>query len=187
MPIFWLRLVPAICGSLLAPCVYKLLLQCKLNRWTAALGGFLIIFDNALLTQSRFILVESMLLTFSMGALLFLLKFQQSRPYGVAWLGNGLLAAAFCALAFSVKFVGFYTGCLCFVTSCRYLWKLLPDRRMSNAQLWLEVFVRCIIFSTIPIAIYVAVFYVHLHVLYKAGPHDSIMTSAFQVSFFFRS
>lgn len=30
--------------------------------------------------------------------------------------------------------------------------------------------------------VYVTIFYIHLNVLYKAGPHDSIMTSAFQAS-----
>lgn len=182
VPVFWLRFVPALCGSLLAPCAYKLLLQMKLNRWTATLGGLLIIFDNALLTQSRFILVESMLLTFSLCALLFLLKFQESQTYGLAWIVNGISAATFLALAFCVKFVGFYTGCLCFLISCRYLWKLLPNNSVTNAQLWLEMIVRCLIFTIIPVAIYILVFYVHLNVLYKAGPHDSIMTSAFQVS-----
>lgn len=181
VPIFWLRFIPALCGSLLSPCVYKLLLQMKLNRWTSALGGCLIILDNALLTQSRFILVESMLLTFSLSALLFLLKFQESQTYGMAWIANGILAATFCAFAFCVKFVGFYTGCLCFVTSCRYLWKLLPNKSVTNVQLWLETMVRCLIFIIVPISVYLLVFYVHLSVLYKAGPHDSIMTSAFQV------
>lgn len=44
VPIFAMRFVPALCGSLLAPVVYKLLLQMKLNRVTATIGGFLIIF-----------------------------------------------------------------------------------------------------------------------------------------------
>lgn len=34
----------------------------------------------------------------------------------------------------------------------------------------------------IPLAIYAGLFYIHLGVLYKAGPHDSVMTSAFQAS-----
>ena len=34
----------------------------------------------------------------------------------------------------------------------------------------------------VPVAVYLAVFYVHLSVLTKAGPHDNVMTSAFQAS-----
>src|SRR5207237_139302 len=34
----------------------------------------------------------------------------------------------------------------------------------------------------IPLAVYILTFYIHLSVLNKAGPHDSVMTSAFQAS-----
>lgn len=43
VPIFALRFVPALCGSLLAPVIYKLLLQVKVSRVMATIGGFLII------------------------------------------------------------------------------------------------------------------------------------------------
>lgn len=46
VPILWLRFIPALCGSLLAPCVYKLLLQTKLSKLTSTIGGILIIFGN---------------------------------------------------------------------------------------------------------------------------------------------
>lgn len=38
------------------------------------------------------------------------------------------------------------------------------------------------IFIVIPICLYMGIFYIHLNILYKAGPHDSVMTSAFQAS-----
>lgn len=47
-PVFWMRLLPAVCGSLLPPVVYKLLLEAKMNRWTALMGGLLIIFGECL-------------------------------------------------------------------------------------------------------------------------------------------
>ena len=34
----------------------------------------------------------------------------------------------------------------------------------------------------VPVGVYLSVFYVHLSILTKAGPHDDIMTSAFQSS-----
>lgn len=40
IPIFWLRVVPAICGSILVPLVYQTLLQLKLKLWTACLGEY---------------------------------------------------------------------------------------------------------------------------------------------------
>lgn len=48
VPIFALRFVPALCGSLLAPVIYKLLLQVRISRLTAAIGGVLVILGEFL-------------------------------------------------------------------------------------------------------------------------------------------
>lgn len=69
----------------------------RMNRWTAVLGGILIILDNALLTQSRFILMESMLILFSVLGLLFMLKSQNSS--GINWFFNSVLSAVFFTFA----------------------------------------------------------------------------------------
>jgi len=34
----------------------------------------------------------------------------------------------------------------------------------------------------VPLFVYISVFYVHLRILSKTGPHDSLMSSAFQAS-----
>lgn len=52
-PIFWMRFLPAMCGSLLPPVVYKLLLEAKMNRWTALMGGLLIIFGEFYINFNR--------------------------------------------------------------------------------------------------------------------------------------
>lgn len=123
-----------------------------------------------------------MLLTFTTVALLFLMKFQQSGLSAGRSLTYGLVSAIFFALALTVKFVGFYACCLGALTMARHLWQRLPDRSVSNWQIGGQVLVRAILFGAIPVAMYIGVFYVHLSVLQKAGPHDSIMTSAFQAS-----
>ncbi|CAO1319292.1 unnamed protein product [Diamesa serratosioi] len=182
VPIFWLRFVPALFGSFLVPCIYKLLIQLKLNRWIAALGGLLIVFDNALLTQSRFILMEPMLLAFSVCALLFLLKFLECNYFSFSWWMNGILSAACYAFAMSIKYVGFYSFVLGGILIFRHIWYELSDQHVSDIKLILKTIVKAIIFVGVPIGIYLAIFYVHLNVLFKAGPHDSVMTSAFQAS-----
>ena len=52
----------------------------------------------------------------------------------------------------------------------------------SGLRLALSVLWRLLILTVIPFAVYVGVFYAHLTMLPKAGPHDSVMTSAFQAS-----
>lgn len=139
--------------------------------------------DNALLTQSRFILLETILLTFALLGLLFLLRCQSIAGLTLRWLLYASASAVCLACAVCVKFVGFYTALLAAVHVIRHICvRLLPDRRLSAGQLLLHVGMRALIFVCIPAAVYVAVFYAHLSILHRAGPHDSIMTSAFQAS-----
>ena len=43
VPLFALRFIPALCGSLLVPTVYHLMLELGLTQWTAAIAGFLLV------------------------------------------------------------------------------------------------------------------------------------------------
>ena len=45
-----------------------------------------------------------------------------------------------------------------------------------------HMFGRLVAMVIIPVLTYLALFYIHLSILWKAGPHDNIMTSAFQAS-----
>ncbi|XP_023303033.2 protein O-mannosyltransferase 1 [Lucilia cuprina] len=182
IPIFWLRFVPALCGSLLPSTVYHLLLETGLTKWCSLLGGLLIVFDNALLTQSRFVLMESMLLLFCSIGLYFLLKFQKSQFPQISWLLYGVAASCLLTCAMCVKYVGFLTFCLAGYLILRYFWNLIYDATKSTFHLILQSAVQFGIFTIIPICIYLGIFYIHLNTLYRAGPHDSVMTSAFQAS-----
>ncbi|XP_052873270.1 protein O-mannosyltransferase 1 [Anopheles cruzii] len=183
VPIFALRFVPALCGSLLAPIVYSILRQVKLGQGISILGGLLIIFDNALLTHSRFILMESMLLFFAALGILMVLKFVQAQPFSGRWWALGALAASCLTAAVLVKFVGFYSYLLAVYIMGRHVWMELPDRRRSSApRLVLKVVASIVLMVSVSIAVYLACFYVHFATLYKAGPHDNVMTSAFQAS-----
>lgn len=49
VPLYALRLVPAICGSLLIPTGYHLILELGLKQWTATIGGILLLLGNFVL------------------------------------------------------------------------------------------------------------------------------------------
>lgn len=132
VPIFWLRFVPALCGSLLPSSVYHLLIEAGISKWYSLLGGLLIVFDNALLTQSRFVLMESMLLLFCIVGLCFLLKFQKSPFPQISWLVNGLAASCLLTCAMCVKYVGFLTFCLAGYLILRYFWDLIYDATKTS-------------------------------------------------------
>jgi dolichyl-phosphate-mannose-protein mannosyltransferase len=142
----------------------------------------LLFLDNALLTQSRFVLMEPMLILFSTSGLLFLLRFLECKYFSVKWWLNGLLAGAFYSFSMSVKYVGFYSYVLGGVLVVRHIWMELKDRNTSDFKLALMFIIKGVILVGLPIVIYLGIFYIHLSTLYKAGPHDSVMTSAFQAS-----
>lgn len=184
VPLFALRLVPAICGSLLVPTGYHLILELGLKQWTATLAGILLLFDNALLTQSRFILMESILMQFSLFGLICILKFRKvmDQPTTLSWwiwlsLGIVNLTCAVC-----VKYVGLYSLILALSLIAYDYWNLIPRKTLSKTALWIHLIMRVFVISTVFCTIYLIVFYIHLTTLSKAGPHDSVMTSAFQAS-----
>lgn len=184
VPLFALRFVPALCGSLLMPVAYHLMLEMGLSQWTSLLAGLLLLCDNAVLSQSRFVLMESMLLLFSLFGLLCILKFRQyhTKPYTFFWWFWLIFAFASLTCALCVKYAGFYSCCLGFAILSRDYWKLLANPKISDRSLFVRFVGKAAVVVAVPLAVYLSVFYVHLNVLTNAGPHDSIMTSAFQAS-----
>lgn len=184
VPLFALRFVPAFCGSLIIPVVYHLMLEIGLSQWTSLLASLLLLLDNAVLTQSRFILMESMLLLFALFGLLALLKFRKyyENPYGLFWWLWLILASISFTCALCVKYTGFYSCCLGLAILARDYWIALSSPKLSDRTLFVRFIAQAFVGVVVPSLVYLGIFYVHLNLLYKAGPHDSIMTSAFQAS-----
>lgn len=83
---------------------------------------------------------------------------------------------------FSIKYSGFYSCLLgLFIIGCEF-WNLLGNRTLLLKTL-LNYFIKisCLLII-IPAIIYISIFAIHLNLLTKAGPHDTVMTSAFQAS-----
>lgn len=184
VPLFALRFIPALFGSLTIPITYHLMLEMGLTQWSSLLAALLFLFDNALLTQSRFILMDSVLLFFSMFGILSMIKLKKNltHPFSVFWFVWIFLTAVSLTCALCVKYAGFYTCCLGVTIMLIEFWKILKCPRFSDVFLCVNFFTQLISGLAIAFVVYLSVFYVHLSVLYKAGPHDSIMTSAFQAS-----
>uniref|UniRef100_V5HA07 Protein O-mannosyltransferase 1 n=2 Tax=Ixodes ricinus TaxID=34613 RepID=V5HA07_IXORI len=185
VPLWALRFVPAFFGSLLVPTTYHLATSLGLARSSAALAAILMLLENSLLTQSRFILMESILICFAALGLLCLLKFRQSdqrRPFSFGWWFWLILSVAFLTCALCVKYIGMFSILLAVYIMARDFWNMLGNSAISDAKLWLHFMCRSAVTVVVPTCIYLGVFYVHLNTLTKAGPHDNIMTSAFQAS-----
>nr|CAG4640632.1 EOG090X015P [Eulimnadia texana] len=188
VPIFAMRSVPALTGSLIVPMSYFIMRQLGYAQWTSALAGFLFLFDNALLTQSHYILMEPILLLFAMTGIFCILKFRSLEPqkdyaYSATWWIWMILAGIFLTCALCVKYVGFYTYCLGLALIGYDYWtKILGDLSLTKLQVILHGAARAFAFIVVPLCVYAGIFYIHLATLTHAGPHDSAMSSAFQAS-----
>ncbi|XP_071948165.1 protein O-mannosyl-transferase 1-like [Antedon mediterranea] len=184
IPVWHLRLLPAIFGSLLIPAVYQLVLAVGYSHGAATLAAFLVVFENTLIIQSRFILIDSMLLFFNVLSVLSLLKFKQQkhRSYSLAWwfwLASTGLSMACCI---SVKYNGIFTVLIVMASVSLDLWRLIADKSLQLRDLLYQFGCHVGLIIIVPVIIYISIFFVHLTILNRSGPHDDWMTSAFQAT-----
>ncbi len=167
-----LRFLPAAAGILLIPLVWAILRRLGASRPFAFLGAFLVLADNALLTESRFILMDSTLLLFGLGAVYLYLvaRDSQTRRH---WLWFAL-AALSAGAAVSIKWTGLNAlGIIGLV----WLW----DQRGRVAS-WRKRLGELAILAILPLAVYMGAFWVHFQLLPHSGDGDAFMTPQFQAT-----
>jgi len=167
-----LRALPALAGALIIPVTYLLLCELGAGRRVATLAAAFLLVDNALLVESRFILTDSMLLCFGMGALLCYAT-ARNRTGRARWLWLALTGATAGAAA-SIKWTGLSAlGLVLLAWAVESLWS-----RRKMAILVREKAVLVLV----PIAVYVASFAVHFALLRKGGTGDLWMSPQFQAT-----
>lgn len=173
-----LRFLPMLAGALLPLVIFGIARQLKLSLPAAALSGILVALDNALLVQSRLILLDPFLLLFGFSALWCYLRSRslllQATSYKLqAFLlvCTGLLGGA----AMSIKWTGItFLGLIIILEALRF-WNTRHDgvvvRSIGPAFASLVV---------LPLLLYAAVFTTHFALLTKSGAGDAFMSTRFQ-------
>ncbi|XP_047555834.1 protein O-mannosyl-transferase 1 isoform X1 [Lutra lutra] len=185
VPVWSLRLLPALTGALLVPMAYQILLELGFSHCTATGAALLILIENALITQARLMLLESVLIFFNLLAVLSYLKFansQKQRPFSLRWWFWLTLTGMACSCAVGVKYVGVFTYLLVLAVAGVHAWHLIGDRTLSHVRVLCHLLARVAALLVVPALMYLLFFYVHLTLVYRSGPHDQIMSSAFQAS-----
>ncbi|KAK2502328.1 hypothetical protein MC885_003983, partial [Smutsia gigantea] len=206
VPVWSLRLLPALTGALLVPMAYQILSELHFSHCAAMGAALLLLIENALLTQSRLMLLESVLIFFNLLAVLSYLKFlnsQKDRPFSPSWWFWLTLTGVACACAVGTRYMGIFTYLLVLGVAVVHAWHLIGDQTLSNVgadiksvrrlarvgvqrERWVHVLchllARAVALLVVPVVTYLLFFYVHLILLYRSGPHDQIMSSAFQAS-----
>ncbi|MGH7889181.1 MAG: phospholipid carrier-dependent glycosyltransferase, partial [Thermodesulfobacteriota bacterium] len=166
-----LRLVPNLFGALLPVCIFSLVRSLRGSTMAALFAGITIVFENAILVQSHFILVDSMLFFFGFFGLT-LFFFHRNYTLSVVYL---FLSGVFFALSFSVKWTGMSFLLLAWVVS---LWDMRQKLR-DKAYLMRQFPLLILTLILIPLLVYMLVFAVHFSLLDKSGKGDSFMSKGF--------
>jgi dolichyl-phosphate-mannose-protein mannosyltransferase len=165
-----IRVLPAVAGILLIPLMWGILRRLGASRPFAFLGAGMVLFDNAILVESRFILMDSMLLLFGLAAVYFYLVAQkQNSRQRWAWL---CLAAISAGAAVSVKWTGLNALAIILLI---WLW----DQR-SLPFSWKHRIGELCLLIIIPAILYISVFWIHFSLLPHSGDGDAFMSAQFQ-------
>lgn len=184
VPYVAMRLLPAIMGVLTVPLAYMTLRKSGCKMTSSILGAALVTFDNALVTQSRFILLDSPLVFCTAFTAFAFTSFdaQFATPFTTLWWTWLTLTGLGLGATLSVKWVGLFTIAWVGVLTVCQLWQLLGDLRVS-AQTYTRHFVArfaCLIL--LPAIFYLLMFKIHFMCLVNPGDGDAFMSSEFQTT-----
>jgi len=168
----WLRLVPIIAGTLLPLIIYFLARKLKISEILSFVAATLVILENSLLVQSRFILLDSMLLFFGFLGLFLYFTAKENKSY-LFFIASGISLGA-CA---SIKWTGLSFIALIVVWEILiYVYRLIKKKKVKPSLLAIKLSVILVTFFVV----YFATFAVHFTVLKKSGPGNGYMSKSFQ-------
>lgn len=178
-----MRMLPATLGIATVPLAYLTLRGLDCRATTALLGALFVIFDNALITQSRLILLDSPLVFFTALTVFIWVGFcneDKHEPFTDSWWGWLVFTGLSLGAVASSKWVGLFTIATVGFGTIRQLWTLLGDLRVSP-RLWIKHFyARAICLILIPIIFYMVMFEIHFLILENSGEGDGFMSAEFQ-------
>ncbi|MBI2068552.1 MAG: phospholipid carrier-dependent glycosyltransferase [Candidatus Yanofskybacteria bacterium] len=185
-----LRFLPALAGTLLPLVIFLLILELGMSRMAAFTGALLVVFDNALLTQSRLILLDPFLLLFGFTSLLFYFGYRrQPHPrhshilenvrMSWDWNWNLFLMAIFSGLAISIKWTGLGFIALPILIEAVETLKTSETSIKLTIVSFMEV-LRISSFFFISLAIYFSIFALHFALLPNLGSGDAFMKPNFR-------
>ncbi len=165
-----LRCLPALAGAALVPLVYLIVRRVGLGRMGASLAATFVLCDNALLVESRFVLMDSLLLLFGFAAL-YLVMILIKQSGWQRWLmvaGAGLLLG----MTVSTKWTGL---AMVILVGVYYLVESIRDK-IKPLKITGEI---ALVLGLIA-AVYIGSFAIHFGLLGHSGEGDAFMSSRLQ-------
>lgn len=183
VPYVAMRLFGAACG-LLTVLVSYLTLRASLCRpFVAFFGAVMVLIENSLVIQSRFIFLDSPLILAIALAVLGTTKLDVVRPFSRSWYQFLVVTGIGLGGAISIKFVGFFTLAWAGIFTLFKLWQYLGDLLVTNVQLIKHTLGRALAIIIIPLTIFLGVFVTSLAALPYSGMGAGYLPASIQSTF----
>ena len=178
-----MRMLPGMLGVATVPLAYLTIRALDCRATTALLASVFIIFENAMVTQSRHILLDSPLIFFTALSIFFWVGFcneDKHQPFTETWWAWLALSGLSLGAVLSCKWVGLFTVATVGFSTIYQLWQLLGDLRVPPRLFIKHFLARALCLIVIPILFYMSMFQIHFAILQSSGDGDGFMSSEFQ-------
>ncbi|SCU90952.1 LADA_0F07272g1_1 [Lachancea dasiensis] len=177
-----MRIFNATFSALCVPVAYFTAKAIGFSLPTVWLFTILVIFENSYATLGRFILLDSMLLFFTVGSIYCFVMFHNNRkvPFSRKWWKWLLFTGLSLGCTISVKMVGLLVITLVGIYTVIDLWNMLGDKQLSKANYVYHWLSRILCLIIVPFLVFLACFKVHFDLLSHSGTGDANMPSLFQ-------
>eukprot|EP00048_Salpingoeca_helianthica_P013823 m.208730 g.208730 ORF g.208730 m.208730 type:complete len:762 (+) comp15549_c0_seq1:188-2473(+) len=182
VPITALRLVPALAGAALAPLLYVLVTSLGFSTTAGLLSRALAVADTALLTQSRLVLLDTLLIACMLASVAAYTSARCHTPLSWPWWLRVLLSGLALGAALSIKLVSLSTVALLAACVARDLWLQLGNRDIPLKRITTTALALLAALAVLPLVVYIGTYAIHFAVLVRSGPGDAFMSPAFQAT-----
>ncbi len=169
-PAVALRVLPALAGVGIVAMFYQFMRELTASRRVATFGAALVLLDNAILTESRLILTDSMLLLFGLSAITCYLVSRRRTGRG-QWVLLAV-AALLAGTAASVKWTG--------LTALGVIGIVWFAGVVRNRVAWRRALPQLAVILLVPAVVYISTFAIHFALLTRTGPGAAFMSPTFQ-------
>lgn len=182
-----MRIFNATFSSLVVPLAYFTFKELKFQTITTWLFTTMVCLELSYVTLGRFILLDSMLLFFTVSTMFCFVRFHNinavaEKAFTRKWWKWLLLTGFLIGCVCSVKMVGLFVTTLVGIYTIVDLWTKFGDKSVSWTRYGYHWISRIFGLIIVPFLIILTCFKVHFDLLYKSGTGDANMSSLFQAN-----
>ncbi|AAS51516.1 ACR290Wp [Eremothecium gossypii ATCC 10895] len=177
-----MRMFNAVFSAMCAPVAYFTGKAIGFSLPTVWLFSILVVFENSYATLGRFILLDSMLLFFTVCSFYTFVLFhnERHRPFGRKWWKWLFFLGVSLGCTISVKMVGLFIISVVGIYTVVDLWNKLSEPNMSVSRFAGHFSARALCLIVVPFMVFLFCFKLHFEFLSVSGTGDAMMPSLFQ-------